>query len=97
MSYYYIHIKLVVNSCYGKLGLNKEKQRHHRYMAKDLMYKDGNVPDNGKVPLQKLKKTGQKIMETPFTQSIDAVNGEYPTGYMEIVSRKKKYTDSIPG
>ena len=84
-------------SCYGKLGLNKEKQRDYKYISKDILYKDKNIPSGNKVPLEKLKKTGQKLKESPFTQSIDDVQGEYPTNYVEIVSKKKRYTDSTAG
>ena len=61
------------------------------------MFKDKNIPSGNKVPLEKMKKNGQKLKESPFTQSIDDVQGEYPTNYVEIVSRKKRYTDSTAG
>lgn len=86
-----------MESCYGKLGLNKEKQRDYKYISKDILYKDKNIPSGSKVPLEKLKKSGQKLKESPFTQSIDDVHGEFPTNYVEIVSRKKRYTDSTAG
>lgn len=61
------------------------------------MSKSTDTPTTEPTPLTKMKKTGQKIQESPFTQSIDAVNGEYPTDYFEIVSKKKRYTDSTAG
>ena len=82
---------MVVNSSYGKCGLNKEKQRVYTYYAKDQIFKKSNKNDS---PAQSFKKTGQKMIEDAFTVSMDEVLGEYPTNQIEFVKRKRQYTDT---
>lgn len=86
---------MVVNSSYGKCGLNKEKQRDYSYYAKDTIYKKSKCGD-GPIPVREMKKSGQKIKEDPFTVSMNEVIGEYNSDHMEFIKRKKSYTETTP-
>ena len=83
---------MVVNSSYGKCGLNKEKQRHYTYYSTDEIFKPS--PDPANASMRNLRKTGQRIHDDPFTISMDEVIGEYPTNQIEFVKRKKSYQDT---
>lgn len=83
---------MVVNSSYGKCGLNKEKQRDYSYYSANKIFKP--IPNGTDDSLRQLRKTGQKIKEDPFTVSMDEVVGEYPTNQIEFVKRKRSYQDT---
>lgn len=85
---------MVVNSSYGKCGLNKEKQRNYLYIHKDELYK--KKPTGINVPLRKMKKAGLKLREDAFTISMENIIGEYPTEMYEVVKRKKQYKEISP-
>lgn len=83
--------QLTINSSYGKLGLNKHKMRNVTYRSKESLLKKSSKSNPEAV--RELKKTGQKIQEDCFTTSFDEVIGEYPSGYFEIISKKRSFTD----
>ena len=85
----------MVNSSYGKCGLNKEKQREYSYYSKDWIYKKNKIGD-GPTPVREMKKTGQKIKEDPFTVSMTDVLGEHNSDHVEFIKRKKMYTETAP-
>ena len=72
--------KLVANSSYGRMGMNLEKQKNVTYISP-------NAIDNA---------SKRKAYFNAFTKYTRDLIGEYPSGYTEIVSKKKKIVDKIP-
>ena len=74
--------------------MNKEKQRTYTYYPKHKIYKKTRKNNDGS--LREMLKTGQRIVEDPFTVSMDEVIGEFPSNHIEFIKRKKSYHDSTP-
>ena len=81
--------KLLLNSAYGYLLINKSKVSlsilfclsHILFQQRDVTYR---------------KIKNNQIIEGPFVQSALPMEGEYPSDFYEVISRKRRITDTIP-
>ena len=66
----------------------------YSYYSKDYLYKKKII--NEDTPVRELKKTGQQIKEDSFTVSMSNVYGEYEANAVEVIKRKREYTECAP-
>ena len=65
--------KLVMNSSYGRTGMNLEKHLNVRYVHQS-----------------------EKMNSNNLVKSYSELEGEFATPYLEVISRKRSVTDTIP-